>query len=85
MDQFTHMQHDEVWSSRQKAATTKIALEAIFVVCCSDTIKKTDKENSFHRNLTWVYKFMMQKLVSEVTIPSVLRYLCNSFMMSTTF
>ena len=85
MDQFTHMQHDHVWSSQQKAATTKIALEAIFVVCRSDSIKKTAKENSFHRNLTWVYKFMMQKLVSEVTTPSVLRYLCNSFMMSTTF
>ena len=61
MDQFTHMQHDQVWSSRQKAATTKIALEAIFVVCRSDSIKKTAKENSFHRNLTWVYKFMTQE------------------------
>ena len=61
MDQFTHMQHDNVWSSRQKAATTKIALEAIFVVCRSDSIKKTAKENSFHRNPTWVYKFMMQE------------------------
>ena len=49
MDQFTHMQHDNVWSSRQKAATTKIALEAIFVVCRSDSIKKTDKGNSFHK------------------------------------
>ena len=85
MDQFTHMQHDQVWSSRQKAAATKIALEAIFVVCRSDSIKKTAKENSFHTNLTWVLKFMMQKIVSEVTIPSVLRYPCNSFMMSTTF
>ena len=47
MDQFTHMQHDQVWSSRQRAATTKIALEAIFVVCRSDSIKKTAKENSF--------------------------------------
>ena len=61
MDQFTHMQHDQVWSSRQKAATTKIALEAIFVVCRSDSIKKTDKESSFDRNFTWVYKFMTQK------------------------
>ena len=60
MDQFTHMQHDQVWSSRQRAATTKIALEAIFVVCRSNSIKKTAKENSFHRNLTWVYKFMTQ-------------------------
>ena len=41
MDQFTHMQHDQVWSSRQKAAATKIALEAILVVCRSDSIKKT--------------------------------------------
>ena len=23
--------------------------------------KKTAKENSFHKNLTWVYKFMMQE------------------------
>ena len=55
MDQFTHniMQHDHVWSSRQKAAALKIALAAIFVVCRSDSITKTDKENSFH-------KFMMQ-------------------------
>ena len=60
MDQFTHMQHDQVWSSRQRAATTKIALKAIFVVCRSDSIKKIAKENSFHRNLTWVYKFMTQ-------------------------
>ena len=61
MDQFTHMQHDNVSSSRQKAATIKIALEAILVVCRSDSIKKTAKENSFHRNLTWVYKFMKQE------------------------
>ena len=60
MDQFTHMQHDQVWSSRQRAATTKIALEAIFVVYRSDSIKKTAEENSFHSNLTWVYKFMTQ-------------------------
>ena len=61
MDQFTHMQHDNVWSSRQKAAASKIALEAIFVVCRSDSIKKTAKENSLHRNLIWVYKFMAQE------------------------
>ena len=61
MDQFTHMQHDHVWSSRQKAAAPKIALEAIFVVCRSDSIKKTAKENSFNRNLTRVYKFMTQE------------------------
>ena len=61
MDQFTHMQHDQVRSSRQKAAATKIALEAIFVVCRSDSIKKIAKENSFHRNLTLVYKFMTQE------------------------
>ena len=41
MDQFTHMQHDNVLSSRQKGAAPKIALEAIFVVCRSDSIKKT--------------------------------------------
>ena len=35
--------------------------DAIFVVCCIDSTKKTAKENSFHRNLTWVYKFMMQE------------------------
>ena len=62
MDQFTHMQHDQVWSTRQKAAATIIALEAIFVVCRSDSIKKTAKENNFHRNLTWVYKFMPPEL-----------------------
>ena len=61
MDQFTHKQHDQVWSSRQRAATTKIALEAIFVVCRSDSIKKTATENSFHRNLTRVHKFMTQE------------------------
>ena len=61
MDQFTHMQHDNVLSSQQKAAAPKIALDAIFVVCHSDSIKKTAKENSFHRNLTWVYKFMTQE------------------------
>ena len=52
MDQFTHIQHDNVWSSRQKAAATNIALEAIFVMCPSDSIKKTAKENSFHRYFT---------------------------------
>ena len=56
------MQHDKVWSSRQKAAATKIALEAIFVMCRSESIKKSAKETSFHRNLTWVYKFMTQEL-----------------------
>ena len=61
MDQFTHMQHDQVWSSRQKAATTKITLEAIFVVCRSDSNKKIAKENSIQRNLTWVHKFMTQE------------------------
>ena len=65
MCELAYMQHDHVWSSRQKAAATKIALEAIFVVCRSDSIKKTAKENSFHRNLTLVHKFMMQKIVSE--------------------
>ena len=67
MDQFTHMQHDQVWS-RQKATATKIALEAIFVVCRSDSIKKIAKENSLYRNLTWVYKFMTQEIVFEVTV-----------------
>ena len=71
IDQFTTMQHDNVWSSRQKAATTKIALEAIFVMCRSNSIKKTAKENSFHRNLTWVYKFINARIVFEVSIPSV--------------
>ena len=61
MDQLTHIQHDSVWSSRQKAAARKIALEVILVVCRSDSIKKTAKENSFHRNLTWAYKFMTQE------------------------
>ena len=45
----------------KKTAATIIALEAIFVVCRSDSIKKIAKENSFHRNLTWVYKFMTQE------------------------
>ena len=49
MDQFTHMQHDNVLSSGQKAAAPKIALEAIFVVCRSDSIKKTDKGQFTHR------------------------------------
>ena len=61
MDQFSHMQHDQLQSSRQKAAAPKIALEAIFVVCRSDSIKKTAKESSFHINLTWVHKFMTQE------------------------
>ena len=55
------MQYDQVWSSRQKAAATKIALKASLVMCRSNSIKKTAKENSFHRNLTWVYKFMTQE------------------------
>ena len=46
MDQFTHMQHDNVLSSRQRAETTKITLEAIYVVCRSDSIKKTVKPSS---------------------------------------
>ena len=73
MDQFTHMQHDNVLSSRQKAAAPKIALEAIFVMCRSESIKKTAKENSFHRNLTSVYKFMMQEysLKSQYLQPNV--------------
>ena len=71
MDQFTHMQHDNVLSSRQKPAATKIALEAIFVVCRSDSIKKIAKEISFHRNLTWVHKFNDARIDFEVTIPSV--------------
>ena len=58
MDQFTHTQHDLVLSSRQKAATKKIALEAILVVCRSDSVGKTAKEHRFHINLTWVHKFM---------------------------
>ena len=61
MCELAYMQHDQVWSSRQKAAATKIALEAIFVVCRSNSIKKTAEENSFHINLTWVHKFMMQE------------------------
>ena len=77
----THMQHDQVWSSRQKAAATKIVLEAIFVVCRSDSIKKIAKENSFHRNLTWIYKFMTQEIVFEVTV----RYRGTSSTMSNTF
>ena len=44
-----------------KAAATKIALEAIFVACRSDSIKKIAKENSFHSNLTWVYKLKTQE------------------------
>ena len=34
---------------------------AIFGVCRCNNIKKTAKENSFHRNLTWAYKLMRQK------------------------
>ena len=47
MDQFTHMQHDQGWPSRQKVAATKIVLEAIFIVCRSDSIKKIAKEKQF--------------------------------------
>ena len=54
------MQHNQVWSSRQNAAATKIALEAIFVMCCSDNIKETGTRNSFHTNLLWFYKVMTQ-------------------------
>ena len=79
MDQST--QQDQVWWSRQKAAATKIVLEAIFVVCCSDIIKKTDKENSFHRNLTWVYNDYDARIAFEVTV----RYRDTSSMMSNTF
>ena len=42
--QFTHA-GDQVWSTQQKAAATKITMEAIFVVCPSDNIRKTAKEN----------------------------------------
>ena len=75
MDQFTHMQHNQLWSSRQKAAATKIALVAIFVMCPSDSTKKIAEENSFRSNLTWVYKFMTQEIVFEVTV----RYHGGSF------
>ena len=44
-----------------KTTDHKIALEAIFVVCRSESIKKIAKENIFHRNVTRVYKFMMQE------------------------
>ena len=47
MDQFTHVQHNFVLWSGQKAAATKIALEAIFVMCRSDTIGKTALESIF--------------------------------------
>ena len=39
MDQFTHMQHAQVWSSRQKAAATKIVLEAI-LSCVAATVSR---------------------------------------------
>ena len=39
MDQFTHMQHDLVWSSRQKAAAKKIALEVI-LSCVAATVSR---------------------------------------------
>ena len=59
MDQFTHMQHDQAWGLFHKAykiilnekydrkmiaPATEIALEAIFVVCRSDNIKKQLKK-----------------------------------------
>ena len=54
------MQHVQVWSSRQKAAATKFALE--FLSCVAATVSlKIAKENSFHINLKWVHKFMMQE------------------------
>ena len=46
---------------KNRSGSDLITLEAIFVVCHSDNIKKTAKENGFHRNLTWVYKFMTQQ------------------------
>ena len=36
------MTWSEVWSSQQKAAATKNAMKAIFAMCRSDIIKKTD-------------------------------------------
>ena len=70
------MQQDEVLPSRQKAAAKKIALEAIFVVCRRDSIKKTAKQNSFHRNFALDYKFltplMSQYLQFNVTTVTVL-------------
>ena len=72
MDQFTHMQYDNVWSSRQKAATTKITLEAIFVMCRSDGIKKTEKGNSFHKFMTQEYSLKSQYLQFNVTQETVL-------------
>ena len=47
--------------NKNRSGSDFIALEAIFVVCRRDSIKKTAKENSFHRNLTWVYKFMTKE------------------------
>ena len=71
MDQFTHMQHDQAWSSRQKAPATKIALEAIFVVCRSDNIKKQLKKTLSIGISPGFDKFMTQEERFEVTIPSV--------------
>ena len=61
MDQFTHMQQTKSCRHDKKLRQQKsLRMEAILVVCRSDSIKKTAKKNSFHRNLTWVYKFMTQ-------------------------
>ena len=67
MDQFTHMQHDQAWSSRQKAPATG----SDFCHLSQRQYQKTAKENSFNRNLTLVYTFMTQEEPFEVTIPSV--------------
>ena len=67
------MQHDEVLSLRQKAAATKIALEAIFVVCLSDSIKKTEKD--LGQILTQQQRLMSQYL--QVNVTTVTGLLCH--------
>ena len=60
MDQFTHAAR-QCLVVTTKSCGTKNRSGSDFCSVCSDSIKKTAKENSFHRNLTWFSKFMTQK------------------------
>ena len=44
-----------------KSCGTKNRSESDFCRVSQRQYQKTAKENSFHRNLTWVYKFMTQE------------------------
>ena len=73
-------------SARSLECGGKPVMKAIFVVCRSDSTKKIAKENSFHRNLTWFYKFMSKNsLSSHRTLPRYQFYNVKYFLTSFSF